>query len=89
MRTVLVIFVTGIGAAVPKLDAIISLVGSVFFSTLGLFIPVVIDIILNMGDGGDNGFLKWRLWKNILVAILSWFALFSGSYYAIKEFIED
>lgn len=84
----MVCFVTGIGAAVPKLDAIIGLVGSVFFSTLGLFIPVVIDIILNLGDNGDFGFMRWRLWKNILIIVVSWFALISGSYYAIMGLIE-
>ncbi|EFA01717.1 Proton-coupled amino acid transporter 4-like Protein [Tribolium castaneum] len=89
MRTILVCFVTGIAAAVPKLDAIIGLVGSVFFSTLGLFIPVVIDIILNLGENGDFGFMKWRLWKNIFVIVISWFALFSGSYYAIKGLLND
>jgi proton-coupled amino acid transporter len=89
LRTVLVIFITAIAAAVPKLDVIISLVGSVFFSILGLFIPVVIDTILNLGENGDFGVLKWRLWKNILVIILAWFALFSGSYYAIDDLIEE
>ncbi|RZC38171.1 Aa trans domain containing protein [Asbolus verrucosus] len=89
VRTAIVIFITAIAAAVPKLDAIISLVGSVCLSTLGLFIPVVIDIILNLGENGDFGFLRWRLWKNILVIILSWFALVSGSYYAIDGLIND
>jgi proton-coupled amino acid transporter len=89
LRTVLVIFITAIAAAVPKLDVIIALVGSVFFSILGLFIPVVIDTILNLGENGDFGVLKWRLWKNILVIILAWFALFSGSYYAIDDLIEE
>ncbi|XP_044254876.1 proton-coupled amino acid transporter-like protein pathetic [Tribolium madens] len=87
MRTLLVLFITAIGAAVPKLDAIIGLVGSICLSTLGLFIPVAIDTILNLGENGDFGVMKWRLWKNILIAILSWFALFSGSYYAVKDLI--
>ncbi|XP_064214990.1 proton-coupled amino acid transporter-like protein pathetic [Tribolium castaneum] len=88
MRTLLVLFITAIGAAVPKLDVIIGLVGSICLSTLGLFIPAAIDLTLNLGENGDFGVMKWRLWKDILIAILSWFALFSGSYYAIKELIE-
>ncbi|XP_975480.2 proton-coupled amino acid transporter-like protein pathetic [Tribolium castaneum] len=89
VRTLLVLFITALAVAVPKLDAIIGLVGSICFSTLGLFIPAVIDIILNLGEDGDFGCMKWRLWKNILIVILSWFALFSGSYYAIKGLLED
>lgn len=88
MRSILVLFITAIAAAVPKLDAIIGIVGSVFFSTLGLFIPVAIDIILNLGENGNFGFMKWRLYKNILIMILAFFALVSGTYYAVLALLK-
>lgn len=83
LRTVLVMFITGIAAAVPNLGPIIELVGSVFFSTLGLFIPAVIDTVLIWDTGLGAGY--WKLWKNLFIVFLSLFALVSGSFYAIKD----
>ncbi|KAJ9584881.1 hypothetical protein L9F63_020781, partial [Diploptera punctata] len=62
-RILLCCLIVGVAAAVPELGPIISLIGAVCFSTLGLFIPSVIDTITRWDR--DLGTLNWRLWKNL------------------------
>ncbi|XP_030747033.1 proton-coupled amino acid transporter-like protein pathetic [Sitophilus oryzae] len=84
LRTVLVIFVTGIAAAGGEhLGTLIDLVGAVFFSTLGLFVPAFIEIIVDWDEGW--GKYQWRLVKDILIMFIAIFGLVSGSYYAVAE----
>ncbi|KAF5270109.1 hypothetical protein FQA39_LY08521 [Lamprigera yunnana] len=82
------LFVAGtivIAVAVPNLEPIISLVGAICFSTLGILIPAVVDTVLHWE--GRLGFLKWRLIKNIILAVLAIFALVSGTADAISNLI--
>ncbi|XP_049862471.1 proton-coupled amino acid transporter-like protein CG1139 isoform X1 [Schistocerca gregaria] len=74
-----------VAVAIPKLEPIISLVGSVFVSTLGLFCPAVLETVVFWEDG--MGRLNWRLWKNIFIAAFSIFGLVTGSYVAVLEII--
>jgi proton-coupled amino acid transporter len=67
---------------VPELGPIISLVGAVCYSTLGLFCPAVIETVTYWDYG-----LGWRLWKNILVVIFALIALLTGGYASILEII--
>ncbi|XP_066146373.1 proton-coupled amino acid transporter-like protein pathetic [Euwallacea fornicatus] len=84
LRTGLVIFVTGIAAAGGEhLGGLIDLVGAIFFSTLGLFVPALIEIIVDWEEGW--GKYNWRLIKDVLIMILALFGLVSGSYYAVLE----
>ncbi|XP_060530580.1 proton-coupled amino acid transporter-like protein pathetic isoform X2 [Cylas formicarius] len=84
LRTGIVIFITGIAAAAGHhLDALIDLVGAVFFSTLGLLVPAVIEIIVDWD--GDWGVLYWRLIKDLAIICLAIFGLISGSYSAIQS----
>ncbi|KAK9875544.1 hypothetical protein WA026_009352 [Henosepilachna vigintioctopunctata] len=81
-RTVAVIFVSTIAIVVPDLSTIIDIVGSVFLSTLGLFIPCLLDIIVNWESG--HGRLQWKLYKNLLIMCISLFMLYSGVHYAVS-----
>ncbi|XP_066252907.1 proton-coupled amino acid transporter-like protein pathetic [Euwallacea similis] len=84
LRTGLVIFVTGIAAAGGEhLGGLIDLVGAIFFSTLGLFVPALIEIIVDWDEGW--GKYNWKLIKDVLIMILALFGLVSGSYYAVLE----
>ncbi|KAF7283546.1 proton-coupled amino acid transporter-like protein pathetic [Rhynchophorus ferrugineus] len=84
LRTGLVTFVTGIAAAGGEhLGTLIDLVGAIFFSTLGLFVPALIEIIVDWEEGW--GRYNWRLIKDVMIMILACFGLVSGSYYAILE----
>lgn len=84
LRTAIVSFTVGLAALVPDLEPIIGLVGSICFSTLGVFVPAVVDTILCWE--GNLGVLKWKLYKNIFLAVFAIFALVSGTYYSILAF---
>lgn len=80
-------FTVAIGAAFPSLELVISLVGAVFFSTLGLLIPAVVDTVYHWDK--DLGFMKYVLWKNLLISIISLICLVSGAYVSIQNMIEE
>ncbi|XP_041972824.1 proton-coupled amino acid transporter-like protein pathetic [Aricia agestis] len=81
IRTFIVTGTVCIAAAFPNLEMVISLVGAVFFSTLGLFTPAVIEIVYRWDRG--LGRFNHVLIKNIIIIIVSIIALFSGSYVSI------
>lgn len=61
--------------------------GAVFFSTLGLLIPAVVDTVYRWEN--RLGRFNYILWKNTLIGIVSIIALFSGAYVSIQGMIED
>lgn len=85
IRTVIVSATVGLAALVPDLEPIIGLVGSICFSTLGIFVPAVVETVICWE--GQLGVFKWKLFKNIFLAIFAAFALVSGTYYSIIKFI--
>lgn len=87
IRTLIMIAMGGLAIAVPALEPFISLVGAVFFSTLGLFVPAFIEIVFCQTNGG-HGYMDWKLWKNLLLMLFSVIALVSGSFVSIKEIVE-
>jgi len=83
-RIVVVILTVAVAIAVPNLGPIISLVGALCYSTLGLLIPAVIETVTYWEHG-----LGWRLWKNIVVILFALLALITGSYASILEIISE
>ncbi|XP_063224888.1 proton-coupled amino acid transporter-like protein pathetic [Bacillus rossius redtenbacheri] len=83
MRICIVCGTVCVAAAVPNLGPAISLVGAVCFSTLGLLCPAVVETATCWTSG--LGRLRWRLWKNIAITILSLAALVSGTYKSVIE----
>lgn len=86
IRTGIIICMGGVAVAVPDLEPFIGLVGAVFFSTLGLFVPSVVETVFLWPD--RLGAFRWKLWKNVILAAFAIFALISGSYVSIKDIIE-
>lgn len=84
-RSIIVTLTAGVAAAVPDLEPIIGLVGSICFSILGLMIPAIVDIILRLET--DFGFYNWILVKDVLLIIFSLFGLISGSYASILSLV--
>lgn len=76
-----------VGAAFPNLELVISLVGAVFFSTLGLLIPAVVDTVYHWDK--DLGWMKYVLWKNVIISVISLVCLVSGAYVSIEGMIEE
>ncbi|KAF9405851.1 hypothetical protein HW555_013573 [Spodoptera exigua] len=87
IRTVMVTISVAIAAAFPNLELVISFVGAVFFSTLGLLIPAVVDTVYRWEN--RLGRFNYILWKNTLIGIISIIALFSGAYVSVQGMIED
>lgn len=87
IRTVAVTFTVALACAFPNLEMVISFTGAIFFSTLGLLIPAVMETIYRWEHG--LGAFNYVLWKNILIGLISIIALVSGSYVSVIGIIED
>lgn len=87
LRTVIMIMMGGLAIAVPDLEPFISLVGAVFFGSLGLFVPAFIEIVF-LQTNGTFGPLKWKLWKNIFLMVFALIAMFAGAFVSIQHIIE-
>ncbi|KOC59052.1 Proton-coupled amino acid transporter 4, partial [Habropoda laboriosa] len=86
LRICTVLFTVGVALLVPELEPFISLVGSVFFSILGVTIPATVETI-SCWDG-HLGAHKWRLWKNGFLVVFSLLALIFGSWISVTDIIE-
>jgi solute carrier family 36 (proton-coupled amino acid transporter) len=68
--------------AVPNLGPMISLVGAICFSNLGLLCPAIIEIVAYYEEKQ-----RLRFWKNIFIIAFGLLALVSGTYASIVEII--
>jgi solute carrier family 36 (proton-coupled amino acid transporter) len=87
VRTFIMIIMGGLAIAVPDLEPFISLVGAVFFGSLGLFVPAFIQIVFLQTNGGF-GKANWLLWKNLFLMLFALIAMFAGAFVSIKDIIE-
>ncbi|XP_013161819.1 PREDICTED: proton-coupled amino acid transporter 4-like [Papilio xuthus] len=87
IRTIIVTISVAIAAAFPNLELVISFAGAIFFSTLGLLIPAVVDTVF-LWDR-NLGKFNYVLIKNTIIGIISIIALVSGSYVSVIGMIED
>lgn len=87
LRTFIMLIMGGIALAVPDLEPFISLVGAVFFGSLGLFVPAFIEIIF-LQTNGTFGPGQWKLWKNLFLMAFSLVAMFAGAFVSIREIIK-
>lgn len=87
IRTGIMILMGALAVAIPNLEPFISLVGAVFFGTLGLLVPAFIEIVFYQENGGF-GALQWKLWKNVFLILFSLVAMFAGAFVSVKEIIK-
>ncbi|KAM3968329.1 proton-coupled amino acid transporter-like protein acs [Aphomia sociella] len=87
IRITIVSITVAIAAAFPNLELVISFVGAVFFSTLGLLIPAVVDTVYHWDKG--LGKFNYILWKNVIIGVIAIIALVSGAYVSILGMIEE
>ncbi|XP_039746103.1 proton-coupled amino acid transporter-like protein CG1139 [Pararge aegeria] len=85
MRTLSVMLTVILAVAVPDLELLIGLVGAVFFSTLGLFIPVVVQTVHKWDRG--LGTCSYILWKNALLLLFYVLVLVSGCYSSVTAIV--
>jgi solute carrier family 36 (proton-coupled amino acid transporter) len=87
LRTFIMVMMGGLAIAVPDLEPFISLVGAVFFGSLGLFVPAFIEIVF-LQTNGNFGPIQWKLWKNIFLMLFALVAMFAGAFVSIQHIIE-
>ncbi|XP_063380142.1 proton-coupled amino acid transporter-like protein CG1139 [Cydia fagiglandana] len=85
LRTLCVALTVTLAIAVPDLELLIGLVGAIFFSTLGLLIPVVVQTA-HCWDR-DLGPYLIVVWKNTLLLLFYLLVLVSGCYVSIAEMV--
>uniref|UniRef100_A0A1B6DHN1 Amino acid transporter transmembrane domain-containing protein n=1 Tax=Clastoptera arizonana TaxID=38151 RepID=A0A1B6DHN1_9HEMI len=88
MRGLMILGTVAVAVAVPDLGPIISLVGAICFSILGLFCPAIIEIMTFWDEPEAYGLFRWRLIKDIVLAFLAILALVSGTYASLLEISE-
>lgn len=86
LRTGIMIVMAGVALAVPDLEPFIGLVGAIFFSSLGLLVPCVVETVFRWPN--ELGTFKWVLIKNVIFGAFSIFALVAGSFVSIEEIIK-
>lgn len=86
IRTGIILVMGAISMAVPKLEPFIGLVGAIFFSILGLFVPSVVESVYQWPNTGRY---HLNLIKNVVVASASIVALVLGSWVSIEDIIEE
>ncbi|XP_075987833.1 proton-coupled amino acid transporter-like protein pathetic [Anticarsia gemmatalis] len=85
-RAGFVILITLLAVAFPNMGPIMGLIGSFCLSNMGFIFPSIIET-LAVWERPGLGFLKWRLWKNILIMIMGIILLLSGTYSSGKALL--
>lgn len=88
LRVILVLFTVCMAIAVPNLGPLISLIGAVCLSTLGLMFPSIIELVTVWDQDNGLGRLKWRLWKNIAIICFGVLGFVTGSYVCIVDILK-
>lgn len=90
MRVVMVLGTIVVALAVPRLGPVISLIGALFFSILGLFIPAVVDTATEwVQDGGACRKNVYLFVKNGLLVVVSLLSVVAGSYSSVLDIINE
>lgn len=85
MRTGIILCLAGFAIAVPDLEPFISLVGALFFSTLGLLVPAITEQIFIWPDTGR---FHWKLIKNVCLSVFAICAAIAGASVSIFHIIK-
>lgn len=84
-RSGIILILAALAIAVPDLEPFISLVGAVFFSTLGLLVPAVVEGVFLWPETGR---FHWILIKNVFLVLFALLALLTGSAVSILNIIK-
>lgn len=77
-------FTVALAVAIPTIGPFMSLIGAVCVSTLGFMFPAIIEMITYY-DRPGFGFLKWILWKDLLLVLCGIAGFVIGTYVSILE----
>lgn len=85
VRCGIIMIQASVAIAVPDLEPFISLVGAVFFSSLGLMAPAIIEGVFLWPETGR---FHWIMIKNVFLMIFATVALLAGSAVSIYHIIQ-
>ncbi|XP_047989551.1 proton-coupled amino acid transporter-like protein pathetic [Leguminivora glycinivorella] len=86
MRICIVWFCGAVAIALPMMEQIINFVGALFYSSLGLIIPAIVDTVYRWPDLGKYQYI---LWKNCLIMLFGFICLVSGCAVTIGDIIQN
>lgn len=88
LRSGIMIIMGALAIAIPDLEPFIGLVGAVFFGSLGLFVPALIEIVYLQANE-NFGPMNWKLYKNIFLMLFSVIAMFAGAFVSILHIVDS
>lgn len=83
-RALLLLACMALAVAVPNLELIISLVGAIFFSALGIFTPAAVETAVDW-EAGDRATRCGLAGKNGALMAISVFTAVSGVYASLYD----
>lgn len=87
MRAALLLACFVLALAVPNLELIISLVGALFFSALGIFTPAAVQLVVDW-EASDRATKIGLAGKNGTLMAVSVFAAVSGVYASLHDALQ-
>ncbi|XP_052873549.1 proton-coupled amino acid transporter-like protein CG1139 [Anopheles cruzii] len=89
-RVGMVLLTFVIAECVPKLDLFISLIGAFCSSTLGLTIPMLIELIVEFGEGNSRPQTRGLLLvKNGCILFIALVGFGTGTYVSVSQIIQE
>uniref|UniRef100_A0A1B6FNG3 Amino acid transporter transmembrane domain-containing protein n=1 Tax=Cuerna arida TaxID=1464854 RepID=A0A1B6FNG3_9HEMI len=84
-RVLLVLATVAVAAIFPNLGPLLSLIGALSLSVVGLIFPALVETLVYWEHPG-LGSHWWRLWKNVAIALFGLIGLFTGTMTSLREF---
>jgi len=84
-RVILVLFTVAVAAVFPNLGPLLSLIGALSLSMVGLIFPAVVETLVYWDHPG-LGCRNWRLWKNVAIGSFGLVGLVTGTMTSLQEF---